>query len=99
MEEPQRPGFAGVTEAHIESWRTQGYCVFEQIIPPALLEELRSLTDAARGEAMAAQRTASQQALARKRQRKGDACLHALTIQQSALWRVDKRRLSLTRFT
>ena len=37
-----------MTEAPIESWSTQGYCVFEQIIPPALLEELRSLTDAAR---------------------------------------------------
>ena len=48
MEEPQRPGFAGVTEAHIEAWNTQGYCVFEQIIPPALLDELRGLTDAAR---------------------------------------------------
>lgn len=40
--------FAGVTQEHIDSWNEDGYCVFEQILPPKLLAELRSLTDAAR---------------------------------------------------
>lgn len=40
--------FVGVTQEHIDSWNENGYCVFEQILPPELLADLRKLTDTAR---------------------------------------------------
>lgn len=37
-----------LTDRHIEEFHTLGYTVFEQILPPSLVADLRRVTDRAR---------------------------------------------------